>query len=143
AFLDESHYATYQSERKAGVLLSLFAGLTIFIACLGLFGLTIFMIERRTKEIGIRKVLGASVTGIVQLLASDFLKLVLVAFLLACPIAYYAANRWLQDFAYRVEPDWRVFLLVGALAILIAFATVSLRSLRAALVNPAKVLQDE
>lgn len=143
SFLDANYAMTYQNERKAGVLLSLFAGLTIFIACLGLFGLTIFMIERRTKEIGIRKVLGASVTGIVQLLARDFLKLVLFAFVLACPIAWYASNRWLEDFAYRIEPDWRIFLLVGGVAILIAFATVSLRSVRAALVNPAQVLKDE
>lgn len=142
-FLDDRHYATYTTERTSGILLSIFAGLTIFVACLGLFGLTIFMIERRTKEIGIRKVLGASVTGIVQLLSKDFLKLVLIAFVIACPLAWYISNQWLQDFAYRVELNWQHFLLGGIMALLIAFLTVSMRSVRAALVNPSEVLSDE
>lgn len=142
-FLDDRHYATYATERTSGILLSIFAGLTIFVACLGLFGLTIFMIERRTKEIGIRKVLGASVTGIVQLLSKDFLKLVLIAFVIACPLAWYISNQWLQDFAYRVELSWQYFLLGGIMAMLIAFLTVSMRSVRAALMNPSQVLSDE
>ncbi len=143
SFLDESYKATYLAEQKTGQILGLFAGLTIFVACLGLFGLATFTAQQRTKEIGVRKVLGASVTSIVALLSRDFLKLVLVAIVLASPIAYYAMHQWLQDFAYRIDISWWVFALAGLLAIGIALLTVSFQSIRAALINPVKSLRSE
>ena len=103
SFLDERFNNTYKAEQKIGMILGIFAGLTIFVACLGLFGLARFTAEQRTKEIGIRKVLGSSVTGIVNLLSLDFLKLVLIAFIIASPIAWFIMNKWLQDFAYRIN----------------------------------------
>ncbi|MBO0930841.1 ABC transporter permease [Fibrella aquatilis] len=143
SFLDESYQATYQAELKTGQILSLFAGLTIFIACLGLFGLATFTAEQRTKEIGVRKVLGASVTSIVALLSKDFLKLVLIAIVIASPLAWYAMTWWLQDFAYRINIEWWVFVLAGALAVGIALLTVSFQSIKAALMNPVKSLRSE
>ena len=143
SFLDESYQATYQAELKAGRILALFAGLTIFIACLGLFGLATFTAEQRTKEIGVRKVLGASVTSIVALLSKDFLKLVLIAIVIASPIAWYAMNRWLQDFAYKITIEWWVFALAGLLAVGIALLTVSFQSIKASLMNPVKSLRSE
>jgi putative ABC transport system permease protein len=117
--------------------------LAIFIASLGLFGLASYTIAQRTKEIGIRKVLGASVLGIVRLLAKDFIKLVLIANLLAWPAAYYATNRWLEDFAYRFEKGWWIFALAGGLALLIALLTVSFQAIKAALSNPVEALRYE
>ena len=143
SFLDESYQATYQAELKTGRILGLFAGLTIFVACLGLFGLATFTAEQRTKEIGVRKVLGASVTSIVTLLSQDFLKLVLIAIVIASPIAWYAMNRWLQDFAYRINIEWWVFAGAGLLAVGIALLTVSFQSIKAALMNPVKSLRSE
>ena len=143
SFLDERFQATYRAEQKAGQILGIFAGLTIFVACLGLFGLATFTAEQRTKEIGVRKVLGASLTSIVSLLSRDFLKLVLVAIVLAAPIAGYAMNRWLQDFAYRIDLEWWVFALAGLLAVGIALLTVSFQSVKAALMNPVKSLRSE
>lgn len=125
-----------------GIALS-FAVLAIFIACLGLFGLAAFTAEQRTKEIGIRKVLGASVSGIVQLLSGEFLKLVLIAVVIASPIAWYAMDRWLQDFAYRAYIPWWVFALAGLAAVVIALLTVSFQSVKAALTNPVKALRSE
>jgi len=142
-FLDDSFDAMYRTEQRVGTLALTFAGLTILIACLGLFGLAAFMAEQRTKEIGVRKVLGASVTNIIGLLSKDFLKLVLIAILIATPIAWYAMNRWLQDFAYRIDVPWWVFALSGTVAVLIAFLTVSFQSIKAALVNPVKSLKSE
>ena len=143
SFLDERFQATYRAEQKAGQILGIFAGLTIFVACLGLFGLATFTAEQRTKEIGVRKVLGASLISIVSLLSRDFLKLVLVAIVLAAPIAGYAMNRWLQDFAYRIDLEWWVFALAGLLAVGIALLTVSFQSVKAALMNPVKSLRSE
>ncbi len=143
SFLDENFNKTYLAEQKTGQILGLFAGLTIFVACLGLFGLATFTAQQRTKEIGVRKVLGASVTSIVALLSRDFLKLVLIAIVLASPIAYYAMQQWLQDFAYKITIEWWVFALAGLLAIGIALLTVSFQSIRAALVNPVKSLRSE
>ena len=126
SFLDERFQATYQAERKTGTILGIFAGLTIFIACLGLLGLAIFMAEQRTKEIGIRKVLGASVTNIVTLLSKDFLKLVLLANLIAWPLAWWAMHQWLQDFEYRISISLWIFALAGVAALLIALLTISI-----------------
>ncbi|MCZ6818228.1 MAG: hypothetical protein O7G31_01875 [Calditrichaeota bacterium] len=120
-----------------------FALLAIFIACLGLLGLASFAAEQRTKEFGVRKVLGATVTNVITLLAKDFVKLVLLANLLAWPIAWYAMHRWLQDFAYRIEIGWWVFALAGGLALLIALLTVSTQAIRAALANPVESLRYE
>jgi putative ABC transport system permease protein len=143
SFLDERFEQVYKTEQKLGKILGLFAGLTIFIACLGLFGLATFTAQQRTKEIGIRKVLGASVSGIVALLSKDFLKLVLVANLIAWPLAWYAMHQWLQDFAYRTAISWWIFGLAGALAILVALITVSFQALKAAVSNPVKALRRE
>jgi len=142
-FLDDSIYETYKAERRVGTLLAVFAGLTIFVACLGLFGLTVFASEQRTKEIGIRKILGASVASLVQLLSQDFIKLVAVAYVLACPLAWWIMSQWLEDFAYRITLSAGVFALAGALALAIAFLTVGYHSLRAALGNPLKSLRSE
>lgn len=143
SFLDERFSDTYRTEQKIGQILGLFAGLTIFVACLGLFGLATFMAEQRTKEIGVRKVLGASVTSIVALLSKDFLKLVGVAIVLSIPVAWYVMDRWLQDFAYKIDLSWWVFALAGALAVGIAVLTVSFQSVKAALMNPVKSLRSE
>jgi len=143
AFLEENFNATYRAEQKTGRILGLFAGLTIFVACLGLFGLATFTAEQRTKEIGVRKVLGASVTGVVMLLSRDFLKPVLIAIVLASPIAWYAMNAWLQDFAYKIDIGWWVFALAGVLSVGIALLTVSFQSIKAALANPVKSLSSE
>ena len=113
------------------------------LACLGLFGLVSFTAEQRVKEIGIRKVLGAGVGNIVTLISKDYLALVLIAIVMASPIAYYAMNKWLQDFAYRINIQWWVFVLTGFLALLIAFITVSFQSVKAALANPVKSLRSE
>ena len=141
SFLDERFMQTYEAERRLGRILYLFAGLTVLVACLGLFGLATFTAEQRTKEIGIRKVLGASVTNIVSLLSKDFLKLVVVANVVAWPLAWWAMHRWLQDFAYRINVSWWVFVLVGAVALLIALVTVSVQAVRAAAANPIKNLR--
>ena len=143
SFLNERYEATYRAEQKTGRILGIFAGLTIFIACLGLFGLATFTAEQRTKEIGVRKVLGASVGSIVALLSKDFLKLVLVAIVIASPLAWYAMHQWLQDFAYKIDIAWWVFALAGLLAVGIALLTVSFQSVKAALMNPVKSLRSE
>jgi putative ABC transport system permease protein len=142
-FLDDRFKQTYQLEQKIGRVLAIFAGLTILVACLGLFGLATFTAEQRTKEIGIRKVLGASLTNIVTLLSRDFLKLVLLANILAWPLAGYVMHQWLQDFAYRVDLSWWVFALAGVAALVIALFTVSFQAVRAALANPVNSLRNE
>ncbi|MGA0559786.1 ABC transporter permease [Larkinella sp. VNQ87] len=142
-FLDQSLQELYEDEQRQFTLLRVFAGLALLICCLGLWGLATFVIERRTKEIGVRKVLGASITGIVALLSKDFLKLVLAALVIATPIAWYAMETWLKAFSYRIDVEWWVFALVGAAAVLIAFLTVSFQSVRAALMNPVKSLRSE
>jgi putative ABC transport system permease protein len=142
-FYEESLNAYYKAEQQMGWLYRAFAGLTILIACFGLFGLAAFTAEQRTKEIGVRKVLGASVTSIITLLSKDFLKLVIIAILIASPIAWYLMNRWLQDFTYRISIDWWVFGLAGLLAVAIALLTISFQSIKAALMNPVKSLRSE
>jgi putative ABC transport system permease protein len=142
-FLDQELDRQYKSEKRLG---KVFGGLTLlalFIACLGLFGLAAFTAQRRTKEIGIRKVLGATVSNIVGLLSKDFLKLVALGFIIAVPIAWYAMNQWLADFAYKIEIGPGIFLVAGGLALLIALATVSWQSIRAALANPVDSLRSE
>ena len=124
-------------------MLNLFTGLALFIACLGLYGLVLFIIERRRKEIGIRKIIGASAWDILFLLNKNFLGLTLLAFVIASPIAWYAMNRWLANFAYRIQLHWWVFALAGLAALGIALLTVSFQALRAALNNPVKSLRNE
>lgn len=142
-FMDEQFNRQYKDDQIFGKITSFFSLLAVLIASLGLFGLSSYTIAQRTKEIGIRKVLGASVPGIVALLSKDFLKLVLVAIVIASPLAWYGANQWLQDFAYRIDVSWWVFALAGLLAVIIAFVTVSFQSIKAALVNPVKSLRSE
>jgi putative ABC transport system permease protein len=142
-FLDESFDEMYRSEQRVGKLAVIFSVLAIFIACLGLFGLATFIAEQRTKEIGIRKVLGASVQGIVKMLSKDFVKLVAIAFVFAAPLAWWAMHKWLQDFAYRIKIDWWIFALAGLAALFIALITVSFQAIRAAVMNPVKSLRTE
>ena len=143
SFLDDTLNAHYDSQEKQAQLLALFAGLAIFISCLGLFGLVEYTTRQRTREIGVRKVLGASVSSIVALLSKDFLKLVLIAIVIASPIAWYALNAWLADFAYKIDIHWWVFALAGGLAVGIALLTVGFQSMKAALMNPVRSLQSE
>ncbi len=143
SFLNEDYNRLYQSETRIGRMLGIFTSLSIFIACLGLLGLIAYTIEQRTKEISVRKILGASVSGIVGLLAKDYLKLVFIAFLIAVPFSYYFINDWLNDFAYRIELKWWMFTLSGVVAGLIAFATIGWQSAKAALNNPIDSLKME
>ncbi|WP_229311630.1 ABC transporter permease [Larkinella rosea] len=143
SFLDDRFAQVYVSEQKIEQVLTLFSSLTIFIACLGLFGLATHTAEQRTKEIGVRKVLGASVGSVVALLSRDFLKLVLIALVLASPVAWWGMNQWLEEFAYKVTIDWWIFALAGLLAVGIALLTVSFQSIKAALTNPVKSLRSE
>ncbi|GAB3643384.1 ABC transporter permease [Spirosoma arcticum] len=140
-FLDESFDRLYRAEQRTAQLFNYFSFVAILIACLGLFGLAAYTAEQRTKEIGVRKVLGASVASIVALLSGEYLKLVLIALLIATPIGWYAMNQWLTDFAYRINIEWWVFPLAGVLAILVALLTVGAQSIKAALINPIKSLQ--
>ena len=142
-FLDENFGKLYQSEQQQGSLFTIFSCIAIFIACLGLFGLASFAITQRVKEIGIRKVLGASAASIVGLLSGDFMKLVAVAAVIAFPVAGYAMHKWLQDFAYRIQISWWIFLLAGILAAMVALVTIGLQAIRAALANPVKNLRSE
>lgn len=142
-FLDERFNKLYAREQTQQTLFSIFAGIAILISCMGLFGLSMFVAEQRTKEIGIRKVLGASVPSLVRLFSTDFLKLVLVALVIATPLAWYAMHNWLSDFAYRTTIHWWIFLLVGGLTVLIALLTVSVQSIKVALMNPVKSLRSE
>jgi putative ABC transport system permease protein len=142
-FMDEFFDRQYRSEERFESLFFNFAMLAIFISCLGLLGLASYSTMQRTKEIGVRKVMGASVGSIVGLLSADFLKLVMIAFLIASPIAYYGMHQWLQHFAYRTDIHWWIFLVAAVLSALIAFATVTFQSIRAALMNPVKSLRSE
>jgi putative ABC transport system permease protein len=143
AFLDEAFNNLYKSEQRTGFLYELFAAIAVFISCLGLLGLAAYTAQVRTREIGIRKVLGASVPGIIRLLAGDFIKLVLIAIVIATPVAWYVMNKWLQDFAYKINIGWAVFLSAGIIAILVALFTISFQSIRAAVANPVKSLRTE
>ena len=143
SFMDDDFNRHYTGEQKIGELFTIFAVLAIFIACLGLLGLATFIAEQRTKEIGIRKVLGASLSGITALLSKDFIRLVVIAILIATPLSYYFMDRWLQAFAYRIDIPWWVFIAAGFLAILIALITVSFQAIKTALMNPVNSLSSE
>jgi putative ABC transport system permease protein len=142
-FLDERLAAAYEQEQKSATVVRIASGLSIFIACMGLFGLATLTVTRRTKEIGIRKVLGANAIQVVQLLSKDFLVLVLIASLIAFPIALWAMNTWLSDFAYRTTIGWWVFILSGIAALLVAFITISTQTIKAAMANPVESLRTE
>jgi putative ABC transport system permease protein len=143
SFLDEEYDALYRSEQRLGTLMSTFCSMAILITCLGLLGLMAFMVTQRTKEIGIRKVLGASVSNITVILSKDFLKLVIIAIIIATPVAWWAMNKWLEDFAYRISISWWIFVIAGFAAALIAFLTVSFQAIKAAIANPVKSLRTE
>jgi ABC-type antimicrobial peptide transport system permease subunit len=142
-FVDEAYAQKFEQEKRTGTLAGLFAGLTIFISCLGLFGLATYMAENRIKEIGVRKVLGASVAGITALLSKDFLKLVIISFIIASPIAWFAMDKWLQTYNYRVHIEWWVFAMTAIVSIIIAIITVSYQAIKAAITNPVKSLRSE
>ncbi len=142
-FLDANYQAQYQAEQRVSLLSRYFAGIAIIISCLGLFGLAAFTAERRQKEIGIRKILGAGGLQIMQLLSTDFTKMVLVAIVIALPISYWLANNWLQGFAYRIEPAWWYFAGAGLTALLIAWITISFQTIKSIRINPAEALKDE
>jgi putative ABC transport system permease protein len=142
-FLDNQWDLFYREDKMRKTIFFSVALLTILIACLGLFGLATYAAEQRIKEIGIRKVLGASVTNIVSMLSKDFLKLVIISALLAFPIAWWAMNNWLQDFAYHITISWWMFLGAGCLAVMIALFTISFQAIKAAVANPVKSLRTE
>jgi len=142
-FLDENFAKLYEAEKKQKTLLIIFAFLAIFIACLGLFGLSAFSISQRIKEIGIRKVLGADISTIVALLSKDFLKLVAFAVIPAFLVSWYFMNKWLEDFAYRINMPYWMFFAVGLLAAVIALITISFQAIKAAVANPVKSLRTE
>jgi len=142
-FLDQDLANQYKGEQRMGSLFNVFAVLAIFISCMGLYGLSAFMAEQRTKEIGVRKVLGASVFKVVYLLSTGFTKLILIAVVIAVPLAWFAINSWLKSFAFRVNADWMVFLIASLAALAIAWLTVSYESIKAAIANPVKSLRNE
>jgi putative ABC transport system permease protein len=142
-FFDQNLQAQYENEKRAGQIFGVFSGLAIIIACVGLFGLAAYTASLRTKEIGVRKVLGASVGNVVFLLSKEFTKLILIAFMIAIPFAWYIMENWLQGFAYRTELGPGVFFIAGTAALLISWITVSYQSIKAAIVNPVKSLRSE
>jgi putative ABC transport system permease protein len=142
-FSDDINAKNYETETKWKRIIGIASVLFVFISCIGLLGLVILSIEQRTKEIGIRKVLGAAVSGILVLISKEFIILILIAFILAMPVGYYFINKWLQDFAYRVDIGWWIYALAGFLVILIAIVTMSFRALKAALANPVVALRSE
>src|SRR5690606_31209452 len=142
-FLDEKFAHLYDAERRMSRVLKLFTGFAILISCIGLFGLSIYMTRLRTKEVGIRKVLGASVAGISVMLSKDFVKLVFIAILFASPTGWWIMYKWLQNFAYRIEIQWWMFAAAGLTAVVIALLTVGWQAIRAAVTNPVDSLRDE
>ena len=142
-FLNEEFSKLYKAEQRTGEIFTVFSVLAIFIASLGLFGLAAFTAERRSKEIGIRKTLGASVPGIVYLLSKEFTRWVLLANVIAWPVAYFIMSKWLEDFAYRIEMGWWMFLFSGSIALVIALVTVSFHAIKTAMLNPVKSLRYE
>ncbi|MDB5146806.1 MAG: MacB-like core protein, partial [Mucilaginibacter sp.] len=142
-FLDQDLSKLYKGEQQMGNIFNLFAGLGIFISCLGLYGLSAFMAEQRKKEIGVRKVLGASVFNLVYLLSSGITRLILIAIVIAVPLSWYAVNSWLAGFAYHINVSWLVFFIAALVALSIAWLTVSYESIKAAVVNPIKSLRTE
>jgi putative ABC transport system permease protein len=143
SFLDESFNRQYKDDQLFGKAFAIFAGLAIFVACMGLFGLAMFSTIQRTKEIGVRKVLGASVRNILVLLCKDFLMLVFIAAVFAFPVAWYLMNSWLDNFAFKISIGWQVFVVAGLSAMIIAFVTVSYQAIKVAVVNPIKSLRTE
>jgi putative ABC transport system permease protein len=143
SFMDQDFDATYRTEQRMGKIFVSFTSLAILIACLGLFGLAAYAAEQRTKEIGIRKVLGAGVSTIVAMLSIDFIKLVIIAIVIAAPLAWFVMQYWLQGFAYRQNIQWWIIAVSGLGAIVIAFVTISFQSIKAALINPIKSLRSE
>ena len=143
AFMDQDWAQLYEKEMTTRRVSSLFSLIAILIACLGLLALAAFTAERKTKEIGIRKVLGATIPNIIGLLSKDFLKLVVIGIVIASPVAWWVMDQWLQDFAYRIEISWGIFALAALIAIVIAFTTVSFQSLKAAMANPINSLRSE
>jgi len=141
--VDEEYAKKFSDQQQTGTLAALFAGLTIFISCLGLFGLATYMAESRIKEVGVRKILGASITNIAALLSKDFVKLVIISIFIASPIAWYFMKQWLMGFDYRIHISWYVFALAGSAAIIIALVTVSIQAIKAAIANPVKSLRTE
>jgi len=142
-FLDEQIREFYESEQRMSVMLTIFTSLAIFIGCLGLFGLTVFMANQKTKEIGVRKVLGASVESILMLFSKEFIKLILIGFLIATPLAWYATNQYLDQFAYKITLGPVEFLIGLTITFLIAIVTVAYRSMKAAVANPTQSLRSE
>jgi putative ABC transport system permease protein len=142
-FIDSHFNALYKNDQLFGKIFALFAGFAIFIACLGLLGLALFTTAQRTKEIGVRKVLGASAASIVLLLSKDFIRLIIVSFLIASPVAWWVMHNWLQEFVYRIPINWWIFPGAGLLAFFIAIGTVSVQTMRAAAANPVKSLRSE
>ncbi len=142
-FFDETIASFYEKEQKTAQLMNTAMGIAIFISCMGLFGLAAFMMQQRAREIGIRKVLGASISNITSMLSKDFLQLVLIASLIASPIAWYFMHQWLEDFAYRTTISWWVFVLAGSAALLITLCTIGFQAIKAALINPVKSLRSE
>src|SRR5258708_2336857 len=142
-FLDEKIAGFYKEEAQLSRFYKIFAALAIFLSCLGLYGLASFMAAQRVKEVGIRKVLGASVNNIIMLFSKEFLILIAVAFIIAAPVAWYFMHDWLQDFVYRINISWWIMLLSGLLAVAIALITISFQAIKAALANPVKSLRTE
>jgi hypothetical protein len=142
-FLDQELANQYKGEQQMGSIFNLFAILAIFISCLGLYGLSAYMAEQRTKEIGVRKVLGASLFNIVRLLSTDFTRLIFIAMIIAIPLSWWAVNSWLRSFAYHVQVGWMIFVLAPLAALLVAWITVSYESIRAGVANPVKSLRSE
>jgi len=141
--MDEEYANLYKTDQRTGLLFNIFSVIAIMISCLGLLGLSTYTAQVMTKEIGIRKVLGASVSSIVALVSREFLKLVCIAILIGSPLAWWAVNKWLQDFVYRIDINWVIFLMAGLLALGIAVITISFQSIKAALANPVKSLRSE
>jgi putative ABC transport system permease protein len=142
-FLDEAYQKQYETETRTGILSGYFAGLAIIISCLGLFGLTAFMAQKRKKEIGIRKVIGAPVADIIAMLSKDFLKLVCIALLIACPISWWMMNTWLQSYTYRITITPTIFVMVGTLVLIITLMVIGFQTIKAAMANPVKSLRTE
>ncbi len=142
-FLDESIKNFYKQESQLAALYKIFAAIAIFLGCLGLYGLASYMAAQRIKEVGIRKVLGASIGSIVYLFSKEFIVLISIAFLVAAPLAWYFMNNWLLDYAFRINISWWIFVAGGLMSIIIALATVSYRAIRAAVVNPVTSLRSE
>ena len=142
-FLDESFDAQYKADRQFGKLFGFFAFLAILIACMGWMGLSAYNVLQRRKEIGIRKVLGASIVSVFSILSKEFLQLIFITIIIAAPLAWYIMNKWLQNYAYRIQISWWMFLIAGILALLIALMTVSYQTIKAAIANPVKSLRTE